>query len=304
MLTSIIEIMGMLGRAVNDFLGKNGPQLAAAVSYYALFSLFPLALAILSGLSFILAPEAVEELALSIAEQAPVSNSTVSDILTGVILSRGIAGVTGIIGLLIAGTAVFGAIRKGINATWGITKPRPFLQERFIDISLMLIAALLILVSIFATAVLAYIIEIMQFVTRETLIDREILWDRTASTIPPILSLTVFLGLYYFLPNTKVYIQDVLPGALAATIAFEVVKNVYVLYVRDYSVYNSIYGSMGSIMALLVWVYVSAIVLLFGSLITSRYSKYRMSRQREEEYTVSVLSAGKRPVITETRIDG
>ena len=303
MLASIIDIMGMLGRAVNDFLGKNGPQLAAAVSYYALFSLFPLALAILSALSFILAPDAVEELALSIAEQAPVSNSTVSEILTGVIGSRGIAGVTGIIGLLVAGTAVFGAIRKGINATWGITKPRPFLQERFIDISLMLIAALLILVSIFATAVLAYIIEIMQFFTREAWVDRELLWDRTASTIPPILSLTVFLGLYYFLPNTKVYIQDVLPGALAATIAFEVVKNVYVLYVRDYSVYTSIYGSMGSIMALLVWVYVSAIVLLFGSLITSRYSKYRISREREEGYTVSVLSAGNRPVTTETRLD-
>jgi len=295
----IVKFLGMFVRALNDFLGKNGPQLAAAVSYYALFSLFPLALAILSALSFILSPEAVAELAIGIAKQAPVSNSTVSDVLTGVVISRGVAGIISIIGLLLAGTAVFGAIRKGINATWGITNPRPFFQERFIDVSLMFVATLLILVSIFSTAILAYIIEIMEFLTRETEFDREILWDRTASTIPPILSLVVFIGLYYFLPNTKIQVQEVLPGAIAATIAFEVVKNVYVLYVREYSVYTSVYGSMGSIVALLVWVYVSAIILLFGSLITSRYSKYTESIKRE---IVNVAGAGKTPAIRGTAV--
>jgi membrane protein len=280
-------------------LGKNGPQLAAAISYYALFSLFPLTLVIIFGLSFFLGPDSIEDLAQRAAEQAPVSKKTVSDVLTGTLNSRSLAGFAGIIGLLWAGTAVFGAIRKGINATWGITKPRPFLQERLIDISLMSGAAILMLISIFSTAVLAYLREILEFVTLETHVNGDLLWDNIASLIPPALSFVVFAGIYWFLPNTRVKPKEALPGAIAATIAFEVVKNVFVWYVRNYSVYTTVYGSVGSIVALLTWVYVSAVILLFGSLITARYAAYRSAKEREAEYVVEVARASLRPVSRE-----
>ena len=282
-LTGFLKFAGITARAVNDFLGKNGPQLAAAISYYALFSLFPLALAIIFGLSFFLGPDSIEELAQRAAEQAPVSKRTVSDVLTGTLNSRGIAGFAGIIGLLWAGTAVFGAIRTGINATWGITKPRPFSQERLIDISLMLGAAILMLVSIFSTAVLAYFKEILGFITSETHVNPDLIWDRLASLIPPTLSFLVFMGIYWFLPNTRVRIIEALPGAIAATLAFEIVKNLFVWYVRNYSIFTTIYGSVGSIVALLTWVYLSAVILLFGSLITSRFAAYRAQKEMEVE---------------------
>lgn len=299
MLTGLFELVGISARAVNDFLGKNGPQLAAAISYYALFSLFPLALAIIFGLSFFLGPDSIEDLAQRVAEQAPVSKKTVSDVLSGTLTSRSFAGSAGIVGLLWAGTAVFGAIRKGINATWGITRPRPFLQERLIDISLMLGAAILMLVSISSTAVLAYLREILEFITLETHVNGDLLWDRLASLIPPALSFIVFVGIYWFLPNTKVKLMEALPGAIAATVAFEVVKNAFVWYVTNYSVYSSVYGSVGSIVALLTWVYVSAVILLFGSLITYRYALYRSAKERELEDIVEIARASLQPVSRE-----
>lgn len=281
MLFVLLRLTGIAARAVNDFLGKNGPQLAAAISYYALFSLFPLALAIIFGLSFFLESVSIEELAQRVAEQVPISQRAVSDVLTGTLESRNIAGIAGIVGLLWAGTGVFGAIRKGINATWGITRPRPFLQERLIDISLMLGATILMLISISSTAVLAYLREILEIITRETHVNGDMLWDRLASLIPPVLSFLVFLGIYWFLPNTKVKLSEAWPGAITATFAFELVKNLFVFYVLNYSVYTSVYGSVGSIMALLTWVYLSAIILLFGSLITSRYAAYRATKARQ-----------------------
>ncbi len=298
-LTGSVKFVSICARAVNDFLGKNGPQLAAAISYYALFSLFPLTLAIIFGLSFFLGPDSIDDLAQRAAEQAPVSKRTVSDVLTGTLSSRSIAGFAGIIGLLWAGTAVFSAIRKGVNATWGITRPRPFLQERLIDISLMLGAAILMFISIFSTAALAYLREILEFITRETHINGDLLWDRLASLIPPTLSFLVFVGIYWFLPNTKVKLKDALPGAIAATVAFEVVKNAFVWYVRNYSVYTTVYGSVGSIVALLTWVYVSALILLFGSLITYRYAAYRAQRAREIEDRVEFAEASLQPVSRE-----
>ena len=296
MLAVFIKLVGICARAVNDFLGKNGPQLAAAISYYALFSLFPLTLGIIFVVSFFLGPNSIDELAQRAADQAPVSSKIVKDVLTSVVGGRNIAGLAGIVGLLWAGTAVFGSIRKGINATWGITTPRPFLQERLIDISLMLGAAILMLVSIFSTAVLAYIIEIMEFITRETHVNGDLLWNRLASLVPPILSFIVFLGIYWFLPNTRVRLKEALPGALAATIAFEIVKNVFVWYVHSYSVFTTVYGSVGSIMALLTWVYASAIILLFGSLITSRYAAHLSSREREAETIARTTSPRLQPV--------
>ena len=299
MLTGTVKFVGICTRAVNDFLGKNGPQLSAAISYYALFSLFPLTLAVIFGLSFFLGPGSIEDLAQRAAEQAPVSKKTVSDVLTGTLSSRSLAGFAGIIGLLWAGTAVFSSIRKGVNATWGITRPRPFLQERLIDISLMLGAAILMLVSIFSTAVLAYLREIVEFITSETHINGDLLWDRLASLIPPALSFIVFVGIYWFLPNTNVKLKEALPGAIAATVAFEVVKNAFVWYVRNYSVYTTVYGSVGSIVALLTWVYVSAVILLFGSLITYRYASYRAAKAREIEDIVEFAEASLQPVSRE-----
>ena len=298
-LTGLSDFLGICTRTVNDFLGKNGPQLAAAISYYAFFSLFPLALAIIFGLSFILDPENIEDLAQRVAEQAPVSQKTVSDVLTGTLNSRGLAGSAGIIGLLWAGTAVFGAIRKGVNATWGITRPRPFLQERLIDISLMLGAAILMIVSISSTAVLAYLREILDIITSETHVNGALFWDRLATLIPPALSFIVFVGVYWFLPNTKVKLKAALPGAVAATIAFEFIKNAFVWYVGNYSVYSTVYGSVGSIVALLTWVYVSAIILLFGSLITYRYTTYRSAKERQLEDIVEIARASLQPVSRE-----
>jgi membrane protein len=298
-LTGLFYFLGICTRAVNDFLGKNGPQLAAAISYYALFSLFPLALAIIFGLSFFLGPNSIEDLAQRAAEQAPVSKKTVSDVLTGTLTSRSLAGSAGILGLLWAGTAVFGAIRKGVNATWGITRPRPFLQERLIDISLMLGAAILMIVSISSTAILAYLREILEFITRETAVNGDLIWDRLASLIPPALSFLVFTSIYWFLPNTKVKLRHVLPGAVAATLTFEFIKNTFVWYVSSYSVYSNVYGSVGSIVALLTWVYVSAIILLFGSLITYRYTTFSSAKERQLEDIVEIAKANLGPVSRE-----
>ena len=270
-------------RAVNEFLGKNGPQLAAAISYYALFSLFPLALAFTFGLSFFLEEQTIEDVARRVASQVPVSQSAVSDLLSDTLRSRGIAGFAGAIGLLWAGTAVFSAVRKGVNATWGITRPRPFLQERAIDLSLMLAAAILMLVSIFSTAALGELRELVDLITRETQtqVNSDLLWERMGSVIAAVLSFIVFVGIYWLLPNTRVAISEAIVGAIFATIVFEIVKNLFVWYVLNFSVYSSVYGSIGGIVALLTWVYASANILLFGSLITQRYATLRAGKVRE-----------------------
>lgn len=91
-------------------------------------------------------------------------------------------------------------------------------------------------------------------------------------------------------------LKEALPGAIAATIVFEVVTNMFVWYVHNYSTYTTVYGSVGSIVALLTWVYISAVILLFGSLITSRYAVYRSAKERALEDIVESVMIDPQPV--------
>jgi membrane protein len=223
-----------------------------------------------------------ENLAKDISQVIPVSAEFVGDTIQGVVSARTITGVLGIFGLLAAATAVFGAIRKGVNAAWGIRRPRPFLHERLIDFLLALGAGLLFIVSVSFSAILGFFKEITALIYPSSAVNGDFVWDQVAQVIPALITLLIFVLLYRFLPNTKVRFRDVWWGALGAGVSFELTKMAFVWYVRTFPVYNVVYGTIGAVVALLTWVYISAIIFLFGALVTSRYAAYRASRRAEE----------------------
>ncbi len=266
--------------AVNDFLGKSCPYVAGAIAFYTLFSLFPLVLAIISIWGFLMGPEVEQtQFARRVAEVIPVSTEFISDTVHGVASARAITGMVSVVGLLWASSAAFGAMRKGINAAWGIKKTRPFLKERLMDFGLVLGAGLLMITLIFTTPILGTMREIANYVAPEA--DFDLVFRLVSQVVSPVLSFLTFLILYRFLPNTHVTLRDVWMGALAASIAFDGAKWGFLWYVSTFPVYNVVYGSVGAIMALLTWVYVSSIILLFGALATSRYTEYAAKADRD-----------------------
>ena len=279
---------------VNQFLDRNCPYMAGAISFYTLFSLFPLFLAIISVLGFILGPEAEQDqLASNLAKVLPVSSDYISQTVQGIVSARTITGIVSVFGLFWAATSAFGAIRKGINAAWGIKKTRPFLKERLIDFALVLAASLLILIVLFSSPTFTMLREItVRVLTPDTKHFTEILWNLIPNLLLPSLAFCAFVFLYRFLPNTDVNFTIVLPGAILASLSFTGANMVFSWYLKSFPfVYNLIYGSVGAIIALLTWVYVSAMILLFGALLTSRYSKY-LDSLGEEKHNIRILLGG------------
>ena len=268
---------------VNEFLARNCPHISGAISFYALFSFFPLVLAIISVAGFVSGSEERQtELALKIADRVPVSTSVVKDTVEGVVSARAITGIVSVLPLLWAASAAFGAVRKGINAAWGIKATRPFLRERMMDFTLVLGAGVLLMSALFITPIFTFLKEITDTVAPEADPATDVFWSLMAQLLTPVLTFLTFLLLYRFLPNTKVRLSDVWLGALLAAVAFEGAKWGFIWYVKTFPIYNAVYGTVGAIMALLTWVYVSAIILLFGALVTSRYAAYP-SRVRGEQ---------------------
>jgi len=292
--------------AVNDFMYKNCPYVAGAIAFYTMFSMFPLFLAVVSILGFVLGPEAEQaELVTEIAEVIPVSHDFIASTLDGIVSARKITGVAAIVGLVWASMAAFGAIRKGINAAWGIRKTRPFLKERFMDISLVAGAALLVILLLFVTPVFGVLRELSAIVVPNSFLQNELLWDIATNLFSPIISFVIFTMLYYFIPNQNVRFADVWPTGLAIAVAFWGVNQGFVFYVQTYPVHNAVYGPVGAILALLTWVYISSITMLFGALLCSRYTGYVARYEGVEGIGKRglglVLSAGSRVRIRDVR---
>ena len=124
---SVVRFLLFCIDTTNEFLGRNCPFIAGAIAFYTLFSLFPLILGIVSVLSFF-GPNSQEEqakLVESIAAVLPVSSDYIGQQIQSVVRTRAITGMFSFLALVWASSTAFGAIRKGINAAWGIRKTRP-----------------------------------------------------------------------------------------------------------------------------------------------------------------------------------
>ena len=259
---------------VNDFLTKNCPYVAGAIAFYSLFSMFPLVLAIISVWGFFLGAEGDRAaLAAEVSRVIPVSTDFISENMKSVARGKPITSLAAFVGLLWASCAVFGAIRKGINNAWGITKPKPFLRERLIDFGLVAGAGLLMPSLLYVAPLIGRLERLVKFVFPA--IEFELAARVIAEAASPLIGFAVFLVLYKYMPNAKVGFGDVWLGALAASLAFNAAKWGFLLYLDTFPVYNVLYGGVGVTIALMTWVYVSALILLFGALATSWLTRFR-----------------------------
>lgn len=266
---------------IADFFSNNCPYIAAGIAYWTLFSIFPLCLAAVSLLGYA-NPTAEEQQAMvaRVIEQIPVSADYVLNLVERVAEARGALSLIAVLGLLISGSAVFAAIRKGINHTWHVTRPHPFFVGRGIDLLMLVFVGLLAVIA--ATNLIGLV-------------------ARGASTVgavgEPLVNLGFDLGLlaasfvvlavlYRFVPYTEVEWRDVWLGALIGSLMAYGVRLAFSGFLINVNEFNLVYGSLGALMALLVWAYLSALSLILGAEVSYIYSRAFGSRRAMNSFTV------------------
>lgn len=255
--------------------------MAAGIAYWMLFSVFPLCLAAVSLLGWA-NPTSFqqEEMVARIIEQIPVSADYVLNLVERVAEARGALSLVAVLGLLFSGSAVFAAIRKGINHAWHVTRPHPFFIGRGIDLLMLVFVGLLAIIA--ATNLIGLV-------------------SRGASSIwfvgEPVVSLGFDLGLlvasfailavlYRYVPNTEVEWRDVWLGALIGSLMAYGVRLAFSGFLINVNEFNLVYGSLGALMALLVWSYLSAMALVLGAEVSYIYSRAFGSRRAMNSFTV------------------
>ncbi|MPZ98743.1 MAG: YihY family inner membrane protein [Dehalococcoidia bacterium] len=266
------QALRILGRAATDFVEDRCTHLAAAISYYALFSLFPLTLLVFSIFGVVLRSESVQQGVLdAILEQLPVDPARAGTVQTA--LERAAAlgpslSVLALLGALWTAGALSAAVRAALNVVFDAHRSRPFLRGKMVDYMLLPIIGIPLVGGIVLTAGWRITREV---VTEIPFVEGRLgwLWELGALAIPLVLSFVAFLLLYWVIPNRRQPLRYIWAGALFAAVGFEVLKAGFTLYLAYFASYDVMYGPISGVIVLLFWVFITSVVMLFGAQIAS-----------------------------------
>jgi membrane protein len=283
-----LPVVGNLVRAGLDGHKDLPKDRAASIAYFTFLSLFPLILGIVAISGFFLkSAEAQVRVNEFIVELFPVSADLVTRNLDGLVRSRGAAGLTSVIVLIWSASKMVAALSRGINSSLKLNRPYAFYLSPLRNFGLTLSVTLLILVTIAVTPMVDLLDEL----------ELAFIGNRGNAIISLFAGLTtgfvvtsILLGIIYLLiPFKRSYWKDLLPGILVAALLIELGKELFVYYVGNVSRYDTVYGSISSIILLLIWLYFSTRVVLYGTEVICVYRLQREPEANEEENESEVV---------------
>lgn len=259
----------VLGRAAANFAEDSGTQLAASISYYTLFSLFPLTLLAVAIFGTFLRDPALQERVLdAIIDFLPVEGPTIAESLEQAATLGPTVGIVSFFGALWSAGALSAAVRRTMDRVFEVSSGRPLVRAKLIDFVLIPVIGLPLLGGLVLTGVLRFFER--QLGERWGLLDGNLgwTWDLGAFLIPLALSFVAFTALYRLAPNKRHPMRFILPGAFVAALGFEGLKSGFAWYLDAFGNY-AVYGPLGSVIVLLFWVYLAANILIFGAEISA-----------------------------------
>ncbi|MBP1970620.1 membrane protein [Virgibacillus natechei] len=242
--------------------------LAAQLSYFFLLSLFPLLIFLLTLVGYL--PIEEQRVLGLIADYAPAQimdliNTNISELLNqqhGGLLS------IGIIGTLWSASNAIKALTKAFNKGYEVVEDRSFIVSRLIAIAMtigmVLVLCIALLLPVFGRVIGEYIFSF--FGLSEGFIT---VWEGLRWLVSSIIFYIVFLTLYKIAPNVRIYFRNAIWGALFATISWQVVSLGFSFYVNNMGNFSATYGSLGAFIVLMIWLYISGIVIMTGGVINA-----------------------------------
>ncbi len=270
----------LLKHSVFGFFDDNCPQMAAAISYYVLLSLFPLVIFSIGVLGFVIEDNDIERnLIDELTGLLPVDTEGAENVEDAVQEITGASGqVLGLFGLAVlawTASAMFGVIRRSLDIAFDLSGRRPFVREKLVDFGMMALLGVIFLASLGATTTLR--------VAREGIDDTAVLgdlaqalgfgWAIASFVVPAVVSFVAFSLLYWLIPARHVRFAHVWPGALLAAVLFETVKLAFGIFLEHFGRYDLIFGSLGAVAAFLFLVFLSANTLLLGAEVSATYPR-------------------------------
>lgn len=263
----------VLRRTFERFSRSRTPDAAAGMAFYGLFSLFPLMLVMVSmGSSVLHRPHAQEQVLDLLMQAFPFSVDIVKENIQKVLGARGSVRIFGFIGLAWSATSAFTVLTRNINTAWPNADRHNFLKMRLMAFAMLAGVAAVLVILLISNITLRFLPQdlsgIAGLIISMRYFSRIVIW---------VLTFIALVWLYRWIPNTEVLWSEAAWGAFVASSGTLLVTSGFSWYLSrgsGLSNYNLVYGSLGAIVALMVWIYLLSIIVLFGAHLSSSIASY------------------------------
>jgi membrane protein len=191
--------------------------------------------------------------------------------------------VGGFLALLWASLGVFNAISSAVNHAWAVERRRSFLMHRFVSFLMMMSAGAIFIIAL----ALASVARVAPTNWLWGVLERNpwFVWltQVTADYGATALLIGCVALLFYFIPNTEMRFRYVWPGAIITGLLWRAALSGFSWYARDLAAWNLIHGSIAAVVIFLLWIYVSAVILLYGVEVTAAYARLQAAAVKHPE---------------------
>jgi YihY family inner membrane protein len=292
------QVREVLRDSVVNFFRENSFTLSASIAYYSLLALFPMLLLLLSVCGmFIQRFELSGRLALVLAHYLPVPREVIMRDLVGISRAYGRVSIASVLLLLWSSSGVFLPLEQALNGAWGVQEQRSWWRRRLLAVEMAVIFGFLALLSTFlvgthrivhawlSTWVVPFLVPFVELLYRGIHI---------AATFA--ITLSMFLIIFEHLPNRRLSFRQAFPGALLTALFWQGARELF-RFLLPYFNYRQVYGSIGAVVAVLTWIYISSAVMLFGAQVSrSLYRTWRKAPAAEPPATEEVPPAPEQAV--------
>lgn len=268
-------------RGVTGIYHSNDLTFASSIAYYALLSLFPFFLLVLAILASVTDNDIDRAAVLDfVLRYFPRQFEFVNTQLKAMQEAGVRLGVIGSLLMVWAAMGVFGAITSAVNHAWGVEKQPSYLKHKLMAFIMLITASLLLLVGL----LLVSAINVAEARWFEVILTRApgflVLQGWAVKSASTIIFIVLVGLIFYFVPNAAVRFRDVWVGAILTGLLWRIALAGFSRYVRDLNRF-SVHGSIAAVVVFLIWVYISAVIFLYGVEVTAAYARLR--RRRPEE---------------------
>jgi membrane protein len=269
----------IINHSLHEFHENDLFTSAAAMSYFGLMALFP---ALLLMLALSNRTTAGNEMLTRIVEVYPASAKFLRETIRSLSSLSSSVIVTCFVIVIWAGSWVFSVIERSLNRIWKTTS-RAFWHGRALTVGMIGIVGVLLSLSVLTTSVLVALQELAARLSPRQLehyallpVLGSALLQLVVAIVSILVTITLFVIVYRFMPKAEVSLVDTLPGAVIGGLLWEAAKYIFA-WSLNYFHYDEIYGPVGAVVAVLTWSYFSSLILLFGAQLTAVFHHEHLS---------------------------
>lgn len=262
------------------FGNVRGAEASATLSYYALFSIFPLILLVIAAGGHILERRmGQEQLIETVVTIFPVAQDMIRRNVTQVLSSRGSISVLGLLTLAWSATAYFHTLINNINRAWAKSRMPSYVRTRLGAFGIVVGTIVALVISIIFSTVLRLFSQYRVPLFGGVSLYQSPLWKLVVNYLPFVVRFAMFWLMYDWVPNRKVKKRAAVVGAIFSTVAWELLTKVFTWYIGSGLVnYELVYGSLGAIVVLMFYFFLTNMIFLLGANLTAFMDQHQTQK--------------------------